>query len=211
MFPFVVWTSLAVAALLSAEYTGSQTGKWIAKPIASTGFVAAALAMGAASTSYGSWILAGLALSWLGDVLLIPTDRPAVFQAGVLSFLLGHVAYACAFVALGLAPIWLIAAAVLFGAIGAGLFDWLRPYVPAGMKAAAYAYMAVISVMVILAAAATGRTGYGEIFVGAFAFYLSDISVARDRFMESAFFNRLWGLPLYFVGQLILASTVVHG
>jgi hypothetical protein len=39
-------------------------------------------------------------------------------------------------------------------------------------------------------------------------FALSDISVARDRFVSKAFANRAWGLPMYFAAQLILASTV---
>ena len=43
---------------------------------------------------------------------------------------------------------------------------------------------------------------------GALAFYLSDLSVARDRFIREAFVNRLWGLPLYYGAQLLLAATV---
>jgi len=46
------------------------------------------------------------------------------------------------------------------------------------------------------------------IALGAAMFALSDVSVARDRFVAKAFVNRAWGLPLYFAAQLILASTV---
>jgi hypothetical protein len=39
-------------------------------------------------------------------------------------------------------------------------------------------------------------------------FYLSDLAVARERFVSSTFWNRAWGVPLYFGAQLVLASTV---
>jgi hypothetical protein len=41
--------------------------------------------------------------------------------------------------------------------------------------------------------------------LAAVAFYLSDISVARDRFAQAGFGNRLWGLPLYYLAQLLFA------
>ncbi len=39
-------------------------------------------------------------------------------------------------------------------------------------------------------------------------FYLSDLFVARERFVTSAFVNRLVGLPLYYGGQVLLALSV---
>jgi hypothetical protein len=36
----------------------------------------------------------------------------------------------------------------------------------------------------------------------------SDVAVARDRFVVRSLANSLWGLPLYFVAQLLLAWTV---
>ena len=44
------WTSAWVAALLLAERRASQHGVWIAKPLASFGFLAAAWAAGALVT-----------------------------------------------------------------------------------------------------------------------------------------------------------------
>ena len=35
------------------------------------------------------------------------------------------------------------------------------------------------------------------------------LSVARNRFIEDKFFNSAWGLPAYFVAQLILTSTAI--
>jgi hypothetical protein len=48
------------------------------------------------------------------------------------------------------------------------------------------------------------------IFIGALLFYLSDLAVARERFFESGFENRLFGLPAYYAAQVILAMTCAH-
>src|SRR5262245_16020960 len=106
---FVVWMAITVAALLVAEKRGSQAGVWVAKPLAATAFIAAAIAWGACDSTWGRIVLAGLALSWLGDVLLIPRSQ-AIFQAGIASFLLGHVAYAAAFLSRGVSLAWTLGA-----------------------------------------------------------------------------------------------------
>lgn len=210
MGPYVALCTVAVGALLVAGYSESRVGVWISKPLASSAFLGAALAGGALDSQYGRWILVGLALSWLGDVLLIPRNAPRVFQAGVLSFLLGHVAYTGGFATLGIASTPALAAAVVAVVAGAAIFRSLDPHIPAEMRVAAYAYMVVISLMVIAAAGAAFTAATAAILVGAVAFYLSDISVARDRFVGAAFANRLWGLPLYYAAQLVLASTVAR-
>jgi uncharacterized membrane protein YhhN len=52
------------------------------------------------------------------------------------------------------------------------------------------------------------RVGAWLIFLGAVLFYASDIFVARNRFIESEFLNRLVGLPFYYIGQFLLAFSV---
>ena len=69
------------------------------------------------------------------------------------------------------------------------------------------AYLAVIGVMCALALAFTGAGGPVTVAVGALAFAASDLSVARDRFVHQDFFNRAWGLPLYYCAQLLLALS----
>ena len=51
-------------------------------------------------------------------------------------------------------------------------------------------------------------SGNVKILAGAIAFYLSDLFVARDRFLKNDFINRLVGLPLYYLGQFLLAFSV---
>ena len=208
MVYFCVLTGLAVGALLIAEYRQSRLGIWIAKPLAATGFVGAALAAGAAESDYGRWILTALVLSWFGDVFLIPRSSPRSFRAGVLSFLLGHLAFVVAFVVRGLDPgASLVAAALALGPTLLAL-RWLHPYVPVQIRTAIRTYTAVISAMLICAAGAAGSSGDGRILIGALMFYVSDVSVARNRFVVARFSNKAWGLPLYFGAQLVLAWTV---
>ena len=96
MTGLIAFTGVAVALLLAAEWRderrSDRRGVWLFKPLASTGFVAIALSAGALDSIYGRWVLAALALSWLGDVLLIPRSK-SIFLAGIGSFLLGHVAF----------------------------------------------------------------------------------------------------------------------
>jgi len=206
--PFITFTAIAVASLLLAEYKESRLGVWLAKPAAAAGFIAYAISLGAWETSYGSWILAGLVLSFGGDVLLIPRGSQAIFQAGVGSFLLGHVAYSVAFAVRGVDPTTCAFAAVVAAAPVVIVLRWLRPHVPSDMKIAVYAYVAVISTMVVLAAGTVALHGKPSIALGAVMFYCSDLAVARDRFVSGGFENGAWGLPLYFGGQLVIASTV---
>jgi len=208
VLPFAALTIASTAALLAAERSSWRAGVWIAKPLASTGFVAAALAAGALDSPYGVWLLAGLVLAWLGDVLLIPRERPAAFLAGLVSFLLGHVAYAGAFAVRGLDPTTF--AVALLAVLPASLLALreIYPHVPIRMRRPVLAYLVVISVMLVSAAGTVGHAGRPAIAIGALAFYLSDLAVARERFVAKSFTNKLWGLPLYFGAQLLLASTV---
>jgi hypothetical protein len=46
------------------------------------------------------------------------------------------------------------------------------------------------------------------VLVGALLFFVSDLAVARDRFVSPGFANAAWGLPLYYAATLVLAATV---
>lgn len=195
--------ALGAAALMVAEQLGERRAIWVAKPIASAAFLATALFHHALSTAYGRGIAGALALSLLGDVLLIPHSR-AIFRAGILAFLAGHLAFVAAFAQLHIDRT--VGAAVLGADIVVAVVvsRWLLPHVERGLRGAVIAYVVVISAMVAAACA----TRVPLVAGGAIAFYLSDLSVARDRFVKPGFINRAWGLPLYYGAQLVLAWSV---
>ncbi|HXW11033.1 MAG TPA: lysoplasmalogenase [Steroidobacteraceae bacterium] len=205
--PWILLCALAVAGLLVAERRRSQRGKWIAKPLASVAFVATAIASHALESVYGWLVLLALALCLLGDVLLIPTDRAHVFRAGVFAFLAGHVAYAAAFLTQDTNLTWLAIGAAALVLVLAVVWRWLGPALPDAMRGAVLAYLVVIGAMTALAIGCTGGGGPPTLALGAVAFTASDVSVARDRFVREDFFNRAWGLPLYYCAQLLLALS----
>ncbi len=208
MIPYVVVMTVALAALLVAEWMQSRAGVWAVKPLAALTFVAAGVAMGGLATTFGTVMLAGLVLCLGGDVLLIPRARGA-FLAGLVSFLLGHVAYAIAFVVRGLHAGATGAAAAGLALAALLVARWLLPHVEREMKGPVLAYTAVITTMVACAVGTFVAHGDPWLVAGAAGFYLSDLAVARDRFVAPGFVNRAWGLPLYFYSQLALASTLV--
>ncbi len=200
--------SVAVLGLLGAERLASQPGRWVAKPVAASCFLWAALSWGALSSIYGSLILLGLALSWCGDLLLIPSKRPNWFRVGIASFLLAHVAYALAFFVRGVNfPVLMPA-----GIFGVGLvwvvLRWIGPALSRDFVWPVRAYVTVISIMLALGVACSAAGNPWAVWVGGVGFALSDLSVARERFLAPGFVNAAWGLPLYFGSQLLLASTV---
>ena len=203
----IVLCAVAVAGLLVAEYRDSRVGLWLTKPIASAAFIWLGLVSGALDSGYGRLVLVAFALCLLGDILLIPRDRPKIFRAGVFAFLLGHVAYSAAFLSRPLAPGGLLVGAIGLGVVILIVLRWLGKSLPADMVGAVRTYMLVIGVMSALACGVTAAGGPWAVAVGALAFTASDISVARDRFVRHQFINRAWGLPLYYAAQLLLAKT----
>jgi uncharacterized membrane protein YhhN len=202
-FAFVC--AAGVMIFLVAEKRKSLIGRWVGKPIASVGFVAAARSHGALASAWGRWVLAALVFSLVGDVLLIPAST---LLFGLGAFLVGHLLFAAAFVVRGVSFPVAAAAAVVAAGVAVPVARWLLPHVKGGMRGPVIAYMTAISAMVSLAAGSYALHPSPLVLGGALAFYLSDLSVARDRFVQPGFVNRLWGIPLYYAAQLLFAWSV---
>lgn len=207
MLPWIALTTIALAGLLVAEARGSRPGIYVCKPLASTGFVGAAVAAGALASPYGRAVLAALILSFLGDVFLMST-RSSLFLAGLASFLLAHAGFGAAFVLRGQDPAWAAGALTVLAIPAVIVARWLSPHLPREMRLPVLVYIAVITLMLTLAVGTVAAGSPWILLLGALAFYLSDLSVANDRFVREGFVNRLWGLPLYYAAQLCLAWSV---
>ena len=194
---------IALVALLLADMTVPAAAS---KFIASSAFVALAIRGGALASVYGRLILTGLALSWCGDMFLIGLSKTA-FLAGLVAFLLAHVAYVAAFVRHGYERRWIWVAMVPVTAIAIGVFVWLEPYTPPDLLNPVRAYVAVISLMVVFAMGSQGRGGSKLIVAGAIMFFLSDLSVASLRLVQTEYPTYIIGLPLYYAGQVCLALS----
>jgi uncharacterized membrane protein YhhN len=200
-----------LAGLLMAERQ-TRTGPILAfKTPLSALFVAAALIQPHPIQSYYHWVLAGLVWGLIGDVCLALKGNRA-FRAGLVSFLLGHILYVVAFAGLTRPSDWLTLGHLFIVAVSLGVFYWLRPHL-GPMLVPVCLYIVVISVMTAAAWVAflnpeLAPKGARALFLGALCFYVSDIFVARDKFVKSQYVNRLLGLPLYYSGQFLIAFSV---
>ena len=201
----LAFTCAAAALLTAGVYFGWPGGTWL-KMSASTGFLATAVVAGGSHTAYGRAILVGLVCSWWGD-LFLNLSGAHYFMMGLVAFLLAHVAYSAAFLIHGVRAPWTAAGLAITLAAGFPIVRWLHPHL-GDMRYPVYAYVVVISLMVTLAIGAQGRSPNRLLLVGALLFYISDLFVARQRFVESSVWNPLIGLPVYFLAQLLLASSI---
>jgi uncharacterized membrane protein YhhN len=201
-------TTVGLCGLLASEYGGWKPGVWLFKPWASTGFMVTAYTSPQASTPLGQALLASLALSFAGDVLLIP-GTPGFFTAGLGAFLLAHVGFAYAFAARGLDTNTTLAAAAGGAVLAAAVWRWLRPNLPPADVVPVALYTTVISGMTATAIGSAWSTPapWWQI-AGAVVFQLSDLCVARQQFVAKSFANPAVGLPLYYFAQQVIASLL---
>jgi len=179
----------------------------ISKVITSCGFLAVAILSGALRSTYGRILLAGLACSFAGDLLLIGESQ-RFFLLGLSAFLLAHLTYVAAFVSRGVSLRWMALAALPIIGIAVVVMRWLVPHTPPELTMPVFLYTTVISGMVIAAFGTRGSGAPVLILAGALLFFMSDLSVAAQRLVQMEFPTYIWGLPLYYAGQVCLALSI---
>ncbi|WP_257388477.1 lysoplasmalogenase [Tahibacter caeni] len=198
----------AALAVVGALWPPLHALHYVAKP-AST-LLVALLAWRAvdAQPAYRRAVLAGLLLSTLGDIwLMLPWD---LFVAGLVSFLLAHLAYLYAFTRLvPLAPLrWPFAA---YAALAAGIVLLLWSHLPAALRAPVLVYVAALATMAAQAAVvATQRASASRIAAaaGGLSFVVSDALLAIDRFHTPLPYAALWVLASYWLAQFLIGRSV---
>ena len=206
---------VVAAGLLSGLVWAESTGNnWLAlgfKTPLSILFVITALLQPKVWPKYFKFVFIGLILGLVGDVCLGLPGLTA-FRVGLVAFLAGHILYILAFTIFTRPADWINPVNVLIIAISGCVYFWLLPHLGKMLVPVTF-YILVISVMVAGAWAAfrnsrVRRLGAWFILVGAVFFYVSDIFVAHQRFVMEQFYNRLFGLPLYYTAQFLLAFSV---
>lgn len=213
---FLWWIiPLAALSLGGALWFEKNDRQWLVvcfKALTSALFILAALLAPRTTPTYFGWLVSGLSLCLVGDICLALKSKPAAFRAGLVAFLLGHLAYIIAFARFTKPDWWLSPVVLIAGAIAWLVWFWLRPYL-GNMKKAVAAYIAIISLMAVAAVILQknpmiGDLGSRLILIGALMFYGSDLLVARHRFVAPQLVNRLIGLPLYYAAQFCLAASI---
>ncbi len=201
--------AVGLAVTLAGEFRASGRLTAVGKLLAASSYFGAAWSLGAGSSAYGRYLLAGMACCWVGDLLLVSDRNRNLFLGGLAAFLAGHVAYLAAFIVRGISAdaAWVAAIPMLVTAFLVG--RWLQPYLQPRMRLPVHAYIAAISAMLVFAAASFHGHGGWPLLAGALLFFVSDLGVARHRFVAPGMVNRAWGLPSYFTAQMLLAASVV--
>ena len=206
----MIWVLPACFALVDwyAVARGDRRTEVWAKPLVLSSLIVAAVILGATETAAGTWLLAALVFWLLGDVALLSDSLPR-FRAGVLAFLVGHLAYLVCFAALGLTvPAWSWAGlAVLAVALWA-----TRDVVPATHRLGGRAlsvpvavYSVVIGAMLLFA----WFTGVPLVALGATVFVVSDATLSIDRFVRPIPHAHLILMVTYHVGQALIVAGVL--
>lgn len=207
----VILVSITVASVVSLLYAirvGDRPLEVLSKSSGSVAFVALGFVRWSAGNPAETWLIAALALCAIGDFCLL---WKRAFDYGLITFVLGHLAYVAGFTtALPLARWPLLVLAPLV-ATGFAASRWLWPHL-GRRRLPVTVYVLVISFMVWggISTATSGVLPWTAA-VGAVLFYCSDLAVARQRFVAESFINRAVGLPVYYLGQLLLALTIGAG
>ena len=161
--------------------------------------------IGVPETTFAKLITAGVVLSLAGDIALLGNSN-RVFTIGLAAFLLAHVAYTIAFVGVAVwSPVVpAIALVMVLASISLLRATWMGT---AQIHGPTIAYAVVITVMVVSAWATIG----GPLVlapaaaIGSFLFYVSDASLAVNRFRHPIPHVSLLALGVYWIGQLGIA------
>lgn len=218
---------LAAAAILGAGLQGDARWlHWLAKPLTTLLIASIAWHPGSAASwpatsalslgpGYRRAVLAGMALSCIGDIaLMLPVDA---FVPGLVAFLLAHVCYIVAFRAGFRSGRGLWMAVVLLGAFAATNVTGLWPHLPADMRVPVLAYVVVLASMAMLALArvwarpalpGVPRRSAGWAAGGALLFVASDSLLAWDRFADGLPMASLLVLGTYYAAQYGIARSV---
>ncbi len=218
----MILTAICIAAcavLVAAEYMKHRTLRVASKLLASAAFVGLGLMAfrighDPARVHYGQLIFIGLVLGAIGDAALLGRSSGA-FLAGLGAFLLGHLAYIAAFAYLVPPTGWLSGAgayATVPVVAGLGVLALLWPKL-GSMRVPVIAYVLAIVTMVVAAIAAWRTDALPDpqrtrMLIGALLFFVSDLAVARDKFVAATFWNKAWGLPAYYAAQLFIAWSL---
>ena len=205
------WLLLGIAAAVLA--TGSATLGWLdlhraTKPLAmvfAIVFVALRARPSRAGRAFGLWLMAALACSLAGDVLLM---FPGYFVPGLVAFLLAHLVYIGLFKR-GMP--WFPSRGALAATLGVGAVMygvlWFGG-LPVALRAPVAAYVLAIALMAAQAIGRARRLGGPQAWMvagGACAFILSDALLALNRFVQPLPLAQLWVLSSYYVAQFLIA------
>lgn len=185
---------------------------WAFKPLTTLLILAYAWRRAGLTAVQARCVRLGLSLSLVGDVALLWPG--AGFLAGLIAFLLAHLAYVAAFCV----PLRLAARKgpfVAYAAVAAVILVPLWPHLPVALHAPVLAYVLCLATMAAQAAAwwqsrigADDATHARSAALGGLLFMASDSLLAINRFALPLPLASLWILLTYWLAQWRIASSL---
>jgi alkenylglycerophosphocholine hydrolase len=203
----LVLAALAAVGDWVAVHVENKRLEYACKPLTMVFLVGVAASLDVDSSSVRAWIIVALVLSMLGDVfLMLPRDA---FIAGLVSFLLAHVAYVVGLwddgVTLAAFGVGVVLAGVAVAVVGSRIIRAVRASEHPDMAVPVAAYMTVISLMVASAVGTVEPLAIG----GASLFFCSDAMIAWERFVRPQPWHRLAIIVTYHLAQAGLTLSLL--
>lgn len=245
MFSFIIivafWAAecLAFPIFIRSQWPDKCVKSFVWKVISASLFVGYGVYLMFAGDStdvtFSKYMVIGLSLGWLGDVLLhltaLKKDPSKVFEGasfvlGLIAFLVGHIFYVLAYInalkELGkwnsgtIKTIIIIVAVMLVGFVVAQLIVKLKlgiAVVPVALYAATISTMVACAVMLAVKSFSTEFPEFAIIVaLGAIFFVVSDGTLVFCIFgsekAKNSYSLKVVNLTTYFIGQMLLASTI---
>jgi len=205
------WGLLGLTLLIAvvdwvAVVTDNRTVEYVCKPATMVALIGMVLALTPHTPHLRLWFVVALVCSLAGDVfLMLPQD---LFIPGLVSFLLGHIAYvvglASAFDSIPLAGVGIVLVTLAVAVMLPRLLPGAKAEAPE-LVPPVIVYVLVISAMVVSAWGSATPLA----IAGALLFYASDASLAWNRFVHEHPKGRLLVMTTYHLGQVGLALSLV--
>jgi uncharacterized membrane protein YhhN len=203
---FAALTAVCALANWWSRWTDHRPTELWSKPLTLIALIGVAVTIDPADPTVRAWFVVALVFSLAGDVLLLD-DRRFIF--GLVAFLIGHLAYTAGFIA---APDWrwttllvaMVPIVVLIATAGRRIVAGAAREA-ASLRLPVVAYLSVISVMALAAAAA----GNWWAVAGAALFVASDSILGWRSFVAERPWMPVAVMVTYHLGQFGLVASLL--
>ena len=166
------------------------------------------------------WIVGGLLLGWVGDVVLMYPKVAIMFLIGLASFLVGHGLYIYAFLEstgfLQSMPVWFMALSAVFALAATTIFAYFKPHltgenadkkIPVALYSAIIMAMSYTSLAIWVNGSGSGVFFVALPFIGSLFFIVSDVILAKLLFIKPFKFDKAINMTTYLAGQFFIAQA----
>lgn len=205
----LVSATLSLTTLITGQFLNHRLLVIVSKTLTSVIMVIYVSLLSIESSFEAAYLIViAITLGAFGDVFLLGKST-RFFAAGMVAFALGHLSYILAFAHYSINYIELLVGFVVLLLPLYFVIKWLWKDIPQKLRWPVVGYVLILTAMTATAMAVRIDGQLTLMALGATLFLISDFFVATHRFKGKKFIDKAIGLPLYYSGQFILATTLV--